>query len=94
MTYIHKYNKAIKAIAPTASFSLSGNDENSMEILNWSDNNISQPTDAEIKSKITEMETAEAADKQAQIDLKASAKAKLIAGEKLTEEEANILVGV
>ena len=40
------------------------------------------------------METAEAADKQAQIDLKASAKAKLIAGEKLTEEEANILVGV
>ena len=27
-------------------------------------------------------------------DLKASAKAKLIAGEKLTEEEANILVGV
>ena len=28
------------------------------------------------------------------IALKASAKAKLIAGEKLTEEEANILVGV
>ena len=27
-------------------------------------------------------------------DLKASAKAKLIAGEKLTEEEANVLVGV
>ena len=27
-------------------------------------------------------------------DLKASAKAKLVAGEKLTEEEANILVGV
>ena len=31
---------------------------------------------------------------QAKEDLKASAKAKLIAGEKLTEEEANILVGV
>ena len=29
-----------------------------------------------------------------QEELKASAKAKLIAGEKLTEEEANILVGV
>jgi hypothetical protein len=31
---------------------------------------------------------------QAKEDLKASAKAKLVAGEKLTEEEANILVGV
>ena len=31
---------------------------------------------------------------QAKKDLKASAKAKLIAGEALTEEEANILVGV
>ena len=34
------------------------------------------------------------ADKEAKDNLKASAKAKLIAGEKLTEEEANILVGV
>ena len=34
------------------------------------------------------------ADREAYQDLKASAKAKLIAGEKLTEEEANILVGV
>ena len=34
------------------------------------------------------------ANEQAKSDLKASAKAKLIAGEKLTEEEANILVGV
>ena len=32
--------------------------------------------------------------KQANEDLKASAKTKLMAGEKLTEEEANILVGV
>ena len=36
----------------------------------------------------------QATDKQAREDLKASAKAKLIAGEALTEEEANILVGV
>ena len=34
------------------------------------------------------------ADKEAKDNLKASAKAKLIAGEKLTEEEANVLVGV
>tara|TARA_A100001015_G_C14733021_1_gene610677 strand:+ start:582 stop:812 length:231 start_codon:yes stop_codon:yes gene_type:complete len=32
--------------------------------------------------------------RQAKIDLKASAKAKLVAGEALTEEEANVLVGV
>ena len=31
---------------------------------------------------------------QAKADLKASAKAKLIAGEALTEEEANVIVGV
>ena len=36
----------------------------------------------------------EAIDKKAKADLKASAKAKLIAGEKLTEEEADILIGV
>ena len=36
----------------------------------------------------------EAIDKKAKADLKASAKATLIAGEKLTEEEADILIGV
>ena len=41
-------------------------------------------TDAENNKKATEDKAA----------LKASAKAKLVAGEKLTEEEANILVGV
>ena len=45
----------------------------------------------------TNFETEKAqrtADLQAKENLKASAKAKLIAGEALTEEEANILVGV
>lgn len=37
---------------------------------------------------------AKATEEQTKADLKASAKAKLIAGEALTEEEANILVGV
>ena len=41
------------------------------------------PTWAEIKSEMDNY-----------VDPKESAKAKLIAGEKLTEEEANILVGV
>jgi len=41
---------------------------------------------------IAEMEALETA-KQTQIDLKASAKAKLMSGEALTEEEANVMIG-
>ena len=47
-----------------------------------------------VNTKTTELVNQAEADKQAKENLKASAKAKLIAGEKLTEEEANILVGV
>tara|TARA_R110002072_G_scaffold227312_1_gene384180 strand:- start:159 stop:383 length:225 start_codon:yes stop_codon:yes gene_type:complete len=43
---------------------------------------------ADEQAKATADETA----KQAKIDLKASAKAKLIAGEALTEDEANTIV--
>jgi hypothetical protein len=57
-------------------------------------------TSEEISAKEARDET-ETSKRQAEKDLeveketlKASAKAKLIAGEKLTEEEANILVGV
>ena len=50
---------------------------------------------AEASYQAGEAEKAQkAADAQAKEDLKASAKAKLVAGEKLTEEEANVLVGV
>ena len=86
-----KYADAIISINPNFTGNVIGNTEEELEI-NW--NGIDEISVADIKAKITEMETAETADKQAQIDLKASAKAKLIAGEKLTEEEANILVGV
>ena len=86
-----KYADAIISINPNFTGNVIGNTEEELEI-NW--NGIDEISVADIKAKITEMETAEAADKQAQIDLKASAKAKLVAGEKLTEEEANILVGV
>jgi hypothetical protein len=48
----------------------------------------------DVKAKVSEIETAEANAITEKENLKASAKAKLIAGEKLTEEEANILVGV
>ena len=47
-----------------------------------------------VETKAAELQSEAEAKKQADKDLKANAKAKLIAGEKLTEEEANILVGV
>ena len=56
-----------------------------------------KPTWTDVNAVISELKTAYAnkeTAQQAQADLKASAKAKLVAGTPLTEEEANILVGV
>ena len=55
------------------------------------DNNISIDMSA-VNKKATELQTAEETEAQAKIDLKASAKAKLIAGEPLTKEEADTIV--
>tara|TARA_B100001248_G_C27256099_1_gene396166 strand:+ start:294 stop:590 length:297 start_codon:yes stop_codon:yes gene_type:complete len=46
------------------------------------------PTWEEVQAKVSEFD----AEDQAKIDLKASAKAKLIAGEKLTKEEADTII--
>lgn len=86
-----KYAQAIKEINPNFTGTITGNTEKEL-VVDWE--GIEEISVADIKAKITEIETAEANAKQAEIDLKSSAKAKLIAGEKLTEEEANILVGV
>lgn len=86
-----KYMDAIKEINPNFTGSITGNTEEEF-IIDW--NGEEEISVADIKAKITEMETAETNAKQRQEDLKASAKAKLIAGEALTEEEANVLVGV
>ena len=45
-----------------------------------------------VNTKATELQTIEDAKVQAKADNKASAKAKLIAGEALTEDEANTIV--
>ena len=50
------------------------------------------PTWAEIQTKATELETADTNEAQSKADLKASAKPKLMAGEALTEDEANTVV--
>ena len=84
-----KYVEAIREINPNYRGSITGNTEEEF-VIDW--NGEEEISVADIKAKITEMETAEAADKQAKADLKASAKAKLIAGEALTAEEADTIV--
>ena len=64
------------------------------------DNNILRDMTAEEEAQVkidqdnAKLEKSPIQKIKEQEELKASAKAKLIAGEKLTEEEANILVGV
>lgn len=84
-----KYAEAIFAINPNWSGTVSGDTEDEL-VIDWkSEAEISV---ADIQAKITELETAKANEEQAQADLKASAKAKLIAGESLTQEEADTIV--
>ena len=79
-------DQAILSLVPNASFSKKDN-----VISQWEDKRT-KPTEAEIQAKITELETAKVNEEQAKADLKASVKAKLIAGEPLTEEEADTIV--
>tara|TARA_B100000902_G_scaffold127967_1_gene127358 strand:- start:660 stop:911 length:252 start_codon:yes stop_codon:yes gene_type:complete len=76
---------AISAINPNAVFSTRDNE------ITWLDG-TTPISDEDIQAKKLELENQEEANKQAKADLKASAKAKLIAGEALTEEEANTIV--
>jgi|TARA_B100001093_G_scaffold514078_1_gene587349 hypothetical protein len=56
------------------------------------DLNVVATDETAIANKITEMDTARANEATTKANLKASAKAKLIAGEALTEDEANTIV--
>tara|TARA_R110002167_G_scaffold119465_1_gene296738 strand:- start:109 stop:420 length:312 start_codon:yes stop_codon:yes gene_type:complete len=70
-------------------------DGNGDYIHTWDVDGLNKPTDAEIASYETAGNTVEAdiiAKENALPALKASAKAKLIAGESLTEDEANTIV--
>ena len=84
-----KYAEAIKSINSNWSGTVSGDTEEEL-VIDW--NGQEEISVADIQAKITEIETTEANEKQAKIDLKASAKAKLISGEPLTEEEADTIV--
>ena len=78
------YTKAIKAINGNAEFSFINNDLNNIEWLNGT----SPISISDIEAKKTELENAEAN----KDSLKTSAKAKLVAGEALTQEEADTIV--
>ena len=80
------YIDAIQAIRPNAKV---GQEGTSYEGIIWFDET---PIDkATLDAKLAELPTEEQ-DRQVHADLKASAKAKLIAGEALTEDEANTIV--
>ena len=80
------YIDAIKAIKPDAQVGMQGTEYDG---IIWFDET---PIDkATLDAKLAELPTKEE-EMEAQETLKASAKAKLIAGEPLTEEEANTIV--
>ena len=78
---------AIKSINPDAKFQFENDDINNIE---WTEGTTPISV-ADIQAKISELPTWEELDAQKET-IKASAKAKLIAGEKLTEDEANTIV--
>ena len=84
-----KYGQAIMSINPNFNGTIIGDTEEEL-VINW--NGHDEISVADIQAKVSEMETAEANAKTEQENLKASAKAKLIAGEALTEDEANTIV--
>jgi len=81
-------SKAIMAINPNASFSMQ--DASDYNSIDWEDTPIISKED--IDAKIEELNASEIDEKEKQLNLKASAKAKLIAGEPLTKEEADTIV--
>jgi len=80
-------SRAIIAINPNATFSIDNNDINS---ITWT-NGTTPISVADIETKMSELPTDQELEEQKN-NLKASAKAKLIAGEALTEDEANTIV--
>ena len=81
--------EAILKINPNEVVTVRGTDINTCEI-EWHEGTTPIPK-ADIEAKMAELPTAEE-EATARENLKASAKAKLIAGEPLTEEEADTIV--
>tara|TARA_R110000851_G_scaffold240755_1_gene393484 strand:+ start:231 stop:494 length:264 start_codon:yes stop_codon:yes gene_type:complete len=84
----NKIIRAIQLIKADAQVSVTKED---IDTIVW-ENGETPIAKTDIEAKISEAETLIANEAQAKIDLKASAKAKLIAGEALTADEANTIV--
>jgi len=83
--------KSILKINPNAKVVVTGDDKDiNSNVIEWIDGTTPIPK-ADIEAKMAELPTAEE-EATARANLKASAKAKLIAGQPLTEEEANTIV--
>ena len=82
-----KVIKAILKINPNAQVSVSADD---IDTIVW-ENGTTPISKADIEAKMAELPTAEE-EAAAKENLKASAKAKLIAGQPLTAEEADTIV--
>ena len=82
-----KVVKAILEINPSAEVTVNNDD---VDQITWL-NGTTPISKADIEAKMAELPTAEE-EATAKENLKASAKAKLIAGQPLTEEEANTIV--
>lgn len=82
-----KLHQAIREINPNAEYSIAGEDLNDIKWLNGT----APISVSDIETKMSELSTLKELAEQKET-LKASAKAKLIAGEPLTEDEANTIV--
>ena len=85
MNAFWKRIQAIKELYPSVT-------SNQGNVAYDNDLNVVAVDETAIANKITEQDTARANEATSKADLKASAKAKLMSGEALTEEEANTIV--
>ena len=83
--------KAIIAINPDAIYNIINETVDGYDSIEWLDDTTPIPAE-DIETKLAELQAEEDARVQAKADTKSSAKAKLIAGEPLTEEEADTIV--
>tara|TARA_B100002019_G_scaffold101238_1_gene87255 strand:+ start:656 stop:946 length:291 start_codon:yes stop_codon:yes gene_type:complete len=88
------YGAAVAALVSSASTAVYRDDDGKITKIVLSDESETKPTQSKIDAKAQELLDAHKASITDKENLKASAKAKLIAGEALTEDEANILTGI
>ena len=86
------YAQAINELKGLTSSALISENDVIVRGTDQNGNDIVLPSQSEIDTKAQELLNTHNSNEQAQADLKASAKAKLIAGEALTEDEANTIV--